>query len=810
MKISWNWLKEFLPTTLPVDQVAEILTDIGLEVESVTPYESIKGGLRGLVSGKVISCEKHPDADKLKLTTVDIGQGSLLHIVCGAPNVEAGQKVIVAPIGTTIFPTNGEAFTIKKAKIRGQESEGMLCADDEIGLGESHAGLHILPADTPVGIPVAELFSVYTDHVIEIGLTANHADANSHLGTARELRAALAIRKGISIEINNPDRTLAVTPDTSSPIQVVVEDAACKRYTGILLENIQVVESPQWMQHILRAVGMRPINAVVDITNYVLHAYGQPLHAFDADAISGGKVIVKKLPAGTPFVTLDNKSRTLHADDLMICDAQGGMCIAGVYGGLRSGVTEKTTRIFLESAYFDPAHIRRTEAVHGLKTDASARFAKGTDIQITANALQLAASLILDICGGKTTGTLIDQYAEPFPPTPVTLRLSRLRSISSIDIPVETITQILQLLGIRVVRIEHETLYTEVPAYKNDVLREIDLIEEVLRMYGFNNIPVPTTVRTPYLVTPKPDRESIKMDTISYISAQGAYEIATNAISRSKYHQQFLPQLAAQQVTLLNSLNVELDCMRLTLAFTGLEVIGYNHSHKQTDLRMFEFGRTYHAVQNGYAEKEVLAIYHSGNAYAETWRMQQRKSDIFDIQEQVLSICHRMGVQATWQKSEHPLSGIFSESVCLVSGKVQYGICGIIHSDICAAFDIRMPVYYAELDWQAMVEQINSRKTQFREINKYPEVRRDLALVLDRSTTYQMVEMIAREEGKQLLRQVNLFDVFEGEQLAGKKSYAIGLTFSDSSRTLTDSDIEPVMQKLMQRYENELGAVIRK
>lgn len=811
MKISWKWLNEILPMPIGVDEASVLLTDIGLEVESVTPYASIKGGLKGLVTGQVMTCEKHPDADKLKLTTVDIGSGELLHIVCGAPNVAAGQKVIVAPIGTTIHPVQGEPFTIKKAKIRGQESQGMLCAEDEIGLGESHAGLTLLPDDTPIGKPVAELFDVYDDHIIEIGLTANHADANSHIGTARELRAALLCRHQITTTLNIPASAHTFTVNMHAPaIQVEVQDTACPRYSGVLIHNISVGPSPAWLQNLLKAVGMRPINNVVDITNYILHLFGQPLHAFDADAIQGNKILVKKLPAGASFTTLDGKERKLTADDLMICDTQGGMCIAGVYGGLHSGVTDATKNIFLESAYFDPGHIRRTESKHGLKTDASARFAKGTDPEMTVSALQVAASLILELCGGSVAGDILDIYPVPLPHQSVNLRLSRLESISSIHIPEQTVRQILESLQIRIDGKTGDTLHTAVPAYKNDVTREIDLIEEVLRMYGFNNIPVPGSVRTPYLVSPKPDREKVKLDTINYLVARGAYEIATNAISRSKYTQQYLPLLADKQVMLLNSLNAELDAMRSTMAFTGLEVIAYNHSHKQSDLNMFEFGRVYSTEGGRFTERETLALYRTGNAYSETWRMQQRKTDLFDLKAFAGDLLSRMGVQAEWKETEHPLSPLFTNAICITEGKTVIGIAGIIRSDITDNFGIRQPVLYAELDWQSMLDKMAKRTVLFKEIPKYPEVRRDLALILDKQVSYGMIESIARQEGRDLLRQVNLFDVFEGEQLAGKKSYAIGLTFSDPSRTLTDADVDGVMQQLMLRYEKELQAVIRK
>lgn len=813
MKISWKWLNEILPVPMDVDAAAKLLTDIGLEVEAVTPYESVKGGMQGLVTGQVMTCEKHPDADKLKLTTVDVGSGELLHIVCGAPNVAAGQKVIVATNGTTVYPTQGEPFTIKKAKIRGQESNGMLCAEDEIGLGSSHAGLLILPENTPIGIPVASLFDIYTDHIIEIGLTANHADANSHIGTARELRAALISRmqKDIAIQYPQPEHTITVNKQ-SSAITLKVEDTACLRYSGVLIEDITIADSPAWLQHRLRAVGMRPINNVVDITNYILHLFGQPLHAFDADAIKGNTVVVKKLPAGTSFTTLDNKARALKADDLMICNAEEGMCIAGVYGGLHSGVTASTKRIFLESAYFDPAHIRRTESAHGLKTDASARFAKGTDIEITVTALQLAASMIAALCGGKINGDIIDHYPVALQPFAVDLRMRRLAMISSIDIPVATVKNIFAALGIQITGETSDVLHTAVPTYKNDVTREIDLIEEVLRMYGFNNIPVPGQVRTPYIVSPKPDREKVKLDVVNYLVARGGYEIATNAISKSKYHQQFLPDIAPNTVQLLNSLNIELDSMRLSMAFTGLEVVAYNCSHKQTDLNLFEFGRVYAKAADGYAEKEVIGMYRSGNHFLETWRTAQRKNDLFDLKSDIQSLMERMGVRLNWQSEnvQHPLADLFSAPVLVLDGKQVIGIFGSVKKDVLSAFGIKQPVYFAEIDWIPLIERFAARKVIFKEISKFPEMRRDLALVINKDVDYARIESIARTEGKAMLRDVVLFDVFEGEQLAGRKSYAIGLTFSDSSRTLTDTEVDAVMQKLMSRYEKELEATIRR
>ena len=820
MKISWNWLNEILPVKMGVNQAAELLTDIGLEVESVYPYENIKGGLEGLIAGEVITCVKHPDADKLKVTEVNIGNSTLLNIVCGAPNVAVGQKVIVAQTGTTLHPVSGESFTIKKAKIRGVESNGMLCAEDEIGMGVSHEGLLVLPDDTIVGTEIKTLFEIYSDTIIEIGLTANHADANSHFGTARELRAALISREIESPEINNPSKknTLNIAVKDSNPsIKITIDDTeGCIRYSGILLINIQINESPIWLQNKLKAIGMRPINNVVDITNYVLQELGQPLHAFDADKIKGDHIIVKTLPDDTPFITLDEKERKLYHDDLMICDEERGMCIAGVYGGIDSGISSGTRNIFIESACFNPSYIRKTESRHGLKTDASSRFAKGTDPEITVIALKLAAQMIMEICQGQNAGNIIDIYPIKTKPFDIFLRFSRLNLISTINIPVEKIKSILESLNIKITEESNLGLRLEVPSYKNDVTREIDIIEEILRLYGFNNIPVPSTVRTPYLVSPKPDIEKIKLNTINYLVDKGFYEIFTNAISRSKYTEKFMPEQVNYRVDLLNSLNAELDCMRQTMLFTGLEVISYNHNHKQTDLRLFEMGREYSKVNGNYIEKEKIALYLTGNKYEETWRIKNRAADIFDLKEIINQLTQHLNCKIEWNtidskiNDEAASNNLFETGAQLVvKGRVA-GIAGIIKKEICNDFDIKQSVLYAELDWNIMLENLVGRSVKFKEVSKFPEVRRDLALIIDPSITYSDIESIAEKEGKPILKDIILFDVYEGEKLAGKKSYAIGLTFSNHERTLTDIEVEKIMNKLMLRYENELNAVIRK
>ena len=812
MKISWNWLQEILPVQIGVEKAAELLTDIGLEVEDISLFESVKGGLEGLVVGEVITCEQHSDADKLKITTVNIGAEALLQIVCGAPNVAVGQKVIVAQVGTTIYPVKGDAFKIKTAKIRGVESNGMLCAEDEIGLGEGHNGLFILPENSVVGTPIKSLFNIYTDQVIEIGLTANHADANSHLGTARELRAALISRAIENPEIIDPAKSNQI-PHTSAQENAITiqleNEAACFRYSGVLINNISIKESPAWLQNKLKAIGMRPINNAVDITNYILHTFGQPLHAFDADKITGNTIIIKTLPENSEFITLDEKTRKLFAGDLMICNAEAPMCIAGVYGGLHSGITSQTKNIFIESACFNPSYIRRTESLHGLKTDASARFTKGTDVEITLTALQTAASLIIALCGGEIPGNFIDIYPTKIKPTSIFLRFARLEMMSTINIPKNTIRNILQSLNITTVSETDAGLNLEVPSYKNDVLREIDIIEEVLRLYGFNNIPVPAGIRTPYLVSPKPDKEKIRQRTIHFLTDSACYEIFTNAISRSKYTEKYLPEIKEERVDLLNSLNAELDCMRQTMLFTGLEVISYNHNHKQQDLKMFEFGRVYAVKDGKYSETEKIGIYFTGSAAEENWRNNSRKSDLFDIKQLTALLLEEMNCDASW-KNIPPTNNILeSGAEIFVAGKM-FGICGAVKKQICSDFDIKLPVYYAELDWNMMMENLITKKVTFKEISKFPEVRRDLALILEPSVTFAEIETIAKKEGKPILKDIRLFDVYEGEKLEGKKSYAVGLTFSNADRTLTDTEVDDVIQKLLSRYEKELNAVIRK
>lgn len=808
MKISWNWLREYLPMQLSVEKAAELLTDIGLEVEGVYDFETIKGGLKGLVVGEVKECIKHPDADKLKITKVDIGNGALLNIVCGAPNVAINKKVIVAQVGTKIFPVSGEPFIIKRAKIRGIESEGMLCAEDEIGIGESHEGLYFLIDDAIPGADVREYISVYSDKIIEIGLTANHADANSHIGTAKELYAALTCRNIEKTHLKFPVSSLNIPPDSGNSISVsVLDKQACPRYSAVEIKNITLAESPMWLKNKLLSIGLRPINNVVDITNYILHESGQPLHAFDADKIRGKKIIVKKLPEGTSFISLDGKERKLSSNDLMICDAEDGICIAGVYGGLSSGVSDSTKNIFLESAYFDPLHIRKTESLHQLKTDASSRFGKGVNIQNTVTVLQRAASLILEICGGEIASAITDIYEQKLQDAEVYLRFSRLELIAGMQIPIHKIEEILQLLQITIINKNEKGLALKIPSYKNDVVREIDVIEEILRMNGYEHIPLPSFVKTPYSLSPKPNHEKIKTGCAQYLASQNFYEIFTNSISRSKFTEKYLSSSAANSVKLLNSLNVELDSLRMSLLFSGLEVIQWNLNRKQENLKLFEFGKIFNMQEHVYSESEKLAIFITGSVTEENWNAKTKQADFFDIKKIVESMLNRFQIhEPNMTEMKHELI----QGVELKDAEKSLGFFGLVHNLICKDFDIKQQVFYAELDWHNLYSFAQNASVQFKEIPKYPEVRRDLALILEKQTSFASVKNIAKKEGKQLLKDITLFDIYEGEKLSGKKSYAIALTFRDDTKTLTDSDIDQVMNRLIKKYETELNAEIRK
>ncbi|RPD47062.1 phenylalanine--tRNA ligase subunit beta [Hymenobacter sediminis] len=811
MKISLDWLRTLIPTDKPAEEIGQLLTGSGLEVEGIEELESVPGGLRGVVLGTVLTCEKHPDADKLSLTTVDVGDATPRQIVCGAANVRAGLKVVVALDGATLYPTQGEPFKIKKSKIRGAASEGMICAEDEIGLGTSHAGIMELDTDLPNGTPAAEYFGLGSDSVFEIGLTPNRADAASHYGVARELRALL--RQPCHL----PDINHFHAPhEAAQNIQVTLEDAAAApRYAGLLLENVQVGPSPEWLQRRLRSIGLSPINNVVDITNFVLHELGQPLHAFDADQITGNQVRVKRAEAGEKFVTLDGVERTLSADDLVIADANGSpMALAGVFGGKTSGVSDATTRVFLESAYFAPAVVRKTGQTHQLKTDASFRFERGTDPHMVLVALKRAALLLQEIAGATVAAPVVDQYPTHIEHALVRLRLPRVERLVGQFIAPERIRQILTDLDILISEeLTDEAGHTEwilsVPPHKVDVTREADVIEEILRIYGYNHVALRPHNSASYLAKfPNPDPEVIRQNTARLLSGQGFSEIITNSITNSLYFEKE-GETDATLVRLLNYNSAELNVLRPTLLHSGLEVIRHNVNRRQRDLKLYEFGKTYHQKADGqYEEKNKLVIYLTGNTAAETWQQKSEKATYHQLAGAVQQVLASLGfAQPTSQPVQHPyLAG----GLTLLAQNQPVAQLGAVSGVVLKRLDVSQPVWYAELDWDWLMRKYKNNLVA-RELAKFPEVRRDLSLVVDKTITFDQLQQIARRTEKKLLQQVNVFDVYEGENLgAGKKSYSVSFLLQDPTQTLTDQAIDGVMQRLIQQFEKQAGALIRK
>ena len=805
MTISFDWLKTLFPTTLPAAEIGALLTGSGLEVEHLKEVESIPGGLRGVVLGTVLTCERHPDADKLSLTTVAVGDDAPRQIVCGAPNVAAGQRVVVALEGATLHPSTGEPFKIKKSKIRGAASEGMICAEDEIGLGESHAGIMVLDTDLPDGTPAAEYFNLGSDTEIEIGLTPNRADAASHYGVARELRALLGQPAHL------PDVSAFAAPATGDTIAVTIEDdQACPRYAGLLLDNVQVGPSPEWLQRRLRSIGLSPINNVVDVTNFVLHELGQPLHAFDADQIAGGKIRVKRAEAGEKFVTLDGVARTLAAEDLVIADANGAaMALAGVFGGKTSGVSNGTTRVMLESAYFAPAVVRRTSQLHGLKTDASFRFERGTDPYMVPTALQRAALLLQEVAGARIAAPVVDEFPHLIPNNQVHLRLDRVTRLIGQEIGEVRIREILEDLGIRIEAATATEWTLAVPPYKVDVTREADVIEEILRIYGFNNVALKPHNSASFLSGfPNPDPEVVRQKVADLLSGQGFSEILTNSLTNSQYFEK-TDALDASLVRILNYNSQDLNIMRPTLLTSGLEVVRHNINRRQRDLKLYEFGKTYHLGENGkYKEKNVLALYLTGNATAETWQHATQKAAYHDVAGAVQQVLAALGhPQPGSQPTQHPyLAG----GLTLTAQNQPVASVGAVSPAVLKRLDVSQPVWYAELDWDWLLKKYKATLVA-RELPKFPEVRRDLSLVVDQGVTFEQLRTIAQRTEKKLLRELNMFDVYAGDRLeAGKKSYSVSFTLQDPTQTLTDQAIDQVMQKLIQQFEKQAGALIRK
>jgi len=810
MNISLAWLKQFISLEEPAEEVGVMLTNVGLEVESIENYETIKGGLEGMVIGEVLTCEKHPDADKLSITTVDIGKGQISPIVCGAPNVGKGQKVVVATVGATLYPTEGEAFTIKKAKIRGAVSEGMICAEDEIGLGKSHDGIMVLDTTLANGTPAAKYFNLETDKVFAIGLTPNRADAASHYGVARDLKVLL-----------NRDLCLPSLQDfkidnTNSSIEVAVENTeACPRYSGVVISGITVKESPNWLKNRLKAIGLSSINNIVDITNYVLHELGQPLHAFDLAKITKNKVIVKTLAQNTPFKTLDKIERKLSENDLMICDGEEKpMCIGGVFGGIDSGVSADTSAIFLESAYFSPTYIRKSSQHHGLVTDASFRFARGTDPNGTVYALKRAALLIKEVCGGEISSDVIDIYPSPIPHRIFSVKYKNIDRLIGKVVDRAWIKQTLTGLEIEILEDNGEEIRVSVPPYRVDVERSADITEEILRIYGFESIELKDRYSSDFLAEfPELDADKIKWNLTQLLAANGLNQIMTNSFTKAIHWEKLESFKNEQDVEMLNPLSEDLAVMRRSLVFTGLDSVLHNLNRRQKDLKLFEFGKIYSKItkegnKNIYLEREQLSMFFTGSKASETWQEKSGKVNFFDLSAIVVKIFSFLNVNKINQTEIS--TDIFDYGLAITFQKKEIARFGLLNKNITKAFDIKQEVFYAEIEWERLMSQINLKRN-VSEPSKFPEVRRDLSLLLNKNIAFKDIENLAFQTERNLLKSVNVFDVYEGENIgADNKSYSVSFMLLDENQTLTEEVIDKAMNKLMSVFEEKLGAVIRK
>jgi len=799
MRISYNWLKDFLKIDKSPEELSEILTNIGLEVESLEEVEDIPGGLEGLVVAEVLSCEQHPNADRLRITTVNTGNGHSLQVVCGAPNVAKGQKVILAGVGTTVFPLDGEPFKIKESKIRGELSEGMICAEDEIGLGKSHEGILVLPSDAEVGILAKEYFNLQSDSIFEIGLTPNRSDAASHLGVARDIAAFL--RKDFKM----PDVSVVGFEDSQNEIKVSIEDStACPRYSSLTIKGITVKESPEWLRSRLLSIGVRPINNIVDITNYVLHELGQPLHAFDADQIAGKQIIVKTLQDGTSFITLDEVDRKLSPNDLMICDAEKALCIAGVFGGLSSGIRESTTSVFLESAYFNAVSVRKTSKYHGLKTDASFRFERGTDPDITVFALQRATKLILELAGGEVIGGVSDIYPNPVKPIGISVAYRNVQRLIGKDISKEEIKAIIESLKIRILGDDGEVLELEVPPYRVDVTREVDIVEEVLRLYGYNNIEISQQIKASLNTSPKPDRELIENQISDLLIGNGFHEILNNSLTKIAYADK-----PDEAVRIMNPLSSDLDIMRQSLLYSGLEVIAYNQKRKVPDLKLFEFGKVYYKSPKGYDENKRLGVFLTGGMNREQWNNINEKASFFDLKGIVDGILGRLNIKKFQTKDV--IMNTFSYGLTYTRGEQVFVNFGVIDKKILKMMDVHGEILYADFNWDMILKSITNNKIVYKEVSKFPSIRRDLAILVDENVSFSSLKAIAEKTERKILREVNVFDVYQGDKLPeGKKSYALSFIFQDEEKTLTDKQIDLLIQKFILNFEKELNAEIRK
>jgi len=799
MKISYNWLKEFIDTDKTPEEISKILTGTGLEVESLEKVQPIPGGLEGLVVGYVKECYQHPNADRLRVTKVDIGTGEELQIVCGAHNVAAGQRVVVAPVGTTVYPTVGEPFKINKSKIRGEVSEGMICAEDEIGLGTDHAGIMELSYDAAIGSRAKDYFKLDDDYLYEIGLTPNRADAASHLGTARDIAAFL------KIATKRPDVSAFKVDNHDLTIKVIVEnELACPRYSGVTISGVEVKESPKWLKERLAVIGIRSINNIVDATNYVLHDLGQPLHAFDADAIKGNTVIVKNYPEGTLFKTLDDVERKLSADDLMIGNAEEPMCIAGVFGGAGSGVNSTTKNIFLESAYFNSVSVRKTAKRHGLKTDASFRFERGTDPDMTVFALKRAALLIQQVAGGSISSEISDHYPNPVEPFAIEITYKNIHRLIGKEIPHGEMKAIIQALDIKVVGETGEGLSLRVPPYRVDITREVDIVEEILRIYGYNNIEIPTQIRASLNNSIRPEKDTVQNLISDLLTANGFNEIMSNSLTKSAYSSNL-----DKAVKILNPLSSDLDVMRQTMLFSGLEAVAYNQNRRNADLKLYEFGKVYSVEEEKYVETQRFAIFLSGADQSEQWNQKAKPVSFYNLKAIVDGIIGKLNINdfvvedATCKKMAYGLQYKLNNKQLVKFGSVA--------TEALKKTDVDKEVFYADFNFDMILKLVRKNKIVYEDVSKFPAVRRDLSMLIDKSVTFGQLKQIAQKTERKLLQDVNVFDVYQGDKLPeGKKSYALSFIIQDNEKTLTDKAIDGIMQKLIYNLGKEAGAEIRK
>ncbi|MEA4851927.1 MAG: phenylalanine--tRNA ligase subunit beta [Paludibacter sp.] len=819
MNISYNWLKQYININITPDELSKALTSIGLEVGGVDEVQTVKGGLEGLVIGEVLTCTNHENSDHLHVTTVNVGTEEALQIVCGAPNVAAGQKVVVATVGTKLY-SGEESFTIKRSKIRGVESMGMICAEDEIGIGTSHDGIIVLPADAVVGTLAKDYYGIKSDFLLEVDITPNRVDAASHYGVARDLAAFFAL-KNPAIQLTKPSVEAFKVQNTNLTIPVTVENTeACPRYSAVTISGVKVTESPEWLKNALLVIGLRPINNIVDITNYVLHELGQPLHAFDADKIAGSEVRVKCMPEGTPFVSLEGTERKLNAADLMICNAEKPMCIGGVFGGLDSGVTETTQNVFLESAYFNPVSIRKTARRHGLNTDASFRFERGCDPTNTIYVLKRCALLIQEVAGGTISSEIVDIYPQEVKPFEVEITLQKINSLIGKEIGKENIETILGALEMKIVNRTEEGYTLHVPAYRVDVQRDVDVIEDILRIYGYNNIEIGEKLMSNLSYSSKPDSHKLQNLIAEQLTAQGFNEILNNSLTKGGYYTDLTSFPGAHSVKIINALSSDLNVMRQTLLFGGLENIAYNVNRRNTDLKFYEFGNCYYYNADNKKEGETLSAYDedfhlamwlTGNKQAQSWTAAEQKSSIYELKAYIENIFRRLGFNLRKLVTGEYADDLLSEALTVYSARGnKLAVYGFVHPKIRKVMDIDQEVFYADLNWNAILSELGKHKVQYAEISKFPEVKRDLALLIDKNVTFAEIEKIAYETERKLLKKVTLFDVYEGKNLeAGKKSYAVSFILQDETKTLTDAQIEGIIKKMLGNFENKLGAKLR-